>query len=189
MDAFTNPAITGASTDANIDCGGSWYYYPQHYCSSHTTGNLDAQYNKHAAVVKNQCFNKCRKLNTAGTGYDMVTTDLPGEFGVNGESLAHCSGNHADFTAQTDVLCLPIEECTTIARDISILDGIDYTLDVNGYYKRCYINDAAPSSSYTCGGDDTLTDAGALTEASATDKVISCHTKNNKTTLITNKFT
>ena len=86
--------------------------------------NLPVTYSGVAAIGKEGCTEKCGSRTT-----DTITD------GVND----WCSGNSADYTVQTDVLCLPREDCEKLCAG----DERCLSFDMHRTLPRCYLNTVA----------------------------------------------
>jgi hypothetical protein len=108
-------------TDANVYC---------------PLNNIPALYTTNKMVADHQCHRKCSFLAPAYRYVDEINADT-------GENN-WCSGNQADFMAETDALCLPREKCEELC--LSLGDAC-VSIDMHNWLPQCYLNtgsDCAP---------------------------------------------
>merc|ERR1719207_392050 len=74
--------------------------------------------------------------NGTVTGNYTVFTDLK----YTNKDGSYCSGNSENFTADTNVLCLPREDCEELC---SALGEACHSLDMQATLPRCYLNTPA----------------------------------------------
>jgi len=112
------------ATTVKHSCPGgdaTWKVVEDQYCKRK---NLPVTYSGVAAIGKEGCTEKCGSRTT-----DTITD------GVND----WCSGNSADYTVQTDVLCLPREDCEKLCAG----DERCLSFDMHRNLPRCYLNTVA----------------------------------------------
>jgi hypothetical protein len=124
------------------------------YCKH---GNVDTPYNAHPAVVNHNCYRKCTLMKPQPTSsIDNGTVVLSGPYppytwnkdgcvgdgaGCVGSSTDGetdwCAGNDAEFTPDTNALCLPREECEALCEK---LGPACTSIDMHRKFPRCYLN-------------------------------------------------